>query len=94
MTHKATSFPQAAAGAAPPLELTFQERYGDLEAHLWLDGGCLLAGFRSGQVAIVNVGPGSSACVRPGHSGTEVYSSRCGCASGCGLGTEGQVAKE
>ena len=58
------------ADPPPPEELTFQDRYGDLEAHLWLDGGMLLAGFRSGQVAVV-----ATDAARASH-GTEVFSSR------------------
>jgi hypothetical protein len=54
------------------MELSFQERYGELESHLWLDGGMVLAGFRSGQVAVV-----AATASRASH-GTEVFSSRCG----------------
>lgn len=62
---------RAAAAPGAPLELSFHERYGELQAHVWLEGGCLLAGFSSGQVAVVGV--------RAEHGrapGTEVYSSR------------------
>ena len=44
--------PAPSADAPAPVELSFQERYGELTGHLWLEGGHVLAGFKSGQVRV------------------------------------------
>lgn len=32
-----------------PLELSFQDQYGDIERHLWFGDGYILLGFNTGQ---------------------------------------------
>lgn len=33
-----------------PLELSFQDQYGDIERHLWFGDGYILLGFNTGQL--------------------------------------------
>ena len=54
--------PAPSADAPAPVELSFQERYGELTGHLWLEGGHVLAGFKSGQVCVCV----AAACLREG----------------------------
>lgn len=62
----------AAAAASAPVELTFQEQYGDIARHLWFGEGLVMVGFRSGRVVVVSphrwaaAGPGCDSGVRGG----------------------------
>ena len=45
--------------AEQPIELSFQESYGDIEQHLWFGEGYILIGFRTGVPSMV-AGPSCS----------------------------------
>ncbi|GBF91989.1 hypothetical protein Rsub_04713 [Raphidocelis subcapitata] len=55
-----------AAPQAPPLELSFQDKYGAPQRHLWFGNGLVMVGFRGGRVVVV-----SSAS---SEAGTELHS--------------------
>ena len=49
-----TAAAAAAAVPAAPLELSFQEHYGQPARHVWLGGGLVLVGFKGGRVVVVS----------------------------------------
>jgi WD repeat-containing protein 19 len=44
----------ATAGLGPPLELSFQDKYGAPQRHLWFGDGQVMVGFKGGRVVVVS----------------------------------------